>query len=149
MKKKTGRRITAIIAVVLVMSIAFATTAFALSSTFTWLSGTYPTKNESLGSMNPSNGIKFAGVATSAESCTFTVKLQKQGWFGTWSDVGNTYTITSDSVTRYDSRQGCYVQGQPFLLVWPTTDNATYRLHFEVQSNPQVVGFTAASAYTW
>lgn len=149
MKSRTKRR-TAIIAMLIavIMCFSITTTAFAIGSSFTWFEAVAPTGYESLGSLSPSNGIKFEGVAQSAESSTFTVKLQKQGLF-IWYDVGNTYTITSDNVYRYSPRQGTYVNGYPFLLVWPTSDSGSYRLKLEVQSNPQAVGFYYVSVYTW
>ena len=129
-------------------------TAFAIGTTMTWLQGTNPNKTESLGTLNPGSGnncgIKFAGVATTAESGSYRVKLQRKNIFGFWVDAHpNAYVFNSDSVSRYDSRLGTWVNGQPFLAVWNISGSAEYGIRFEVVSNPQVLGMTNIAVWTY
>lgn len=121
---------------------------------FEWKQGINPSLTREIGNMSPGNnintsGVKFYCVATSSEDGTFKIKLQRQGFLWIWQDVGATYTCSQTSAVKYDTRNNTYVEGQPNLLTWSTTEPGLYRIVLSDASMPQFTMFTAVEAWSF
>lgn len=136
---KKKRRATSCLLVLMLSFVLFSGTVFAATTGSTdwnqnanksinWGESHFtPTSNPNTGS------IILSGVASSSSNSTFTVKLYcRSGWL--YSQLGNTYTITSDSARRFDPTTNRYVNGQPFRLVWPASVEADYKIVFTYAS---------------
>ena len=85
--------------------------------------------------------IYLEGVATSVNSGTFRITMEKKGFWG-WSAVGNQYPVDCGSGWTYNTRTGHMVQGQYFKRAW-ATGTGTYRFKLTSISGPtQRVAFT-------
>ena len=145
-KASTPRRMLTVLVTVVMMFSLFSTTVFAASNAkFTW----YQTKPwiSTTQTISGSARVTFEGVATSPNAGTFKVKLQRQGLFGIWSNVGNVYTVRQHSDSTYNTRTGKYVNGQYFKLYWSSVGSGTYRFVLEDASAPQTTVIT--QAYYW
>lgn len=86
--KKISKKIIAV-CVMMTMLVLSTIPAFASGSndvrTYSWLQATKPTFEEPCGTISAGNGdtLIFQGIATSSQSGTFNVRLQKKGclWY--------------------------------------------------------------------
>lgn len=117
---------------------AFAANAAISNGSIYWLNHTQYTSQ----SFNASGGnIYLEGVATSANSGSFRITMEKKGILG-WNAVGNQYTVNCGSYWTYNTRTGSNVQGQYFKRAW-ATGSGTYRFKLtKVSGNNQQVAFT-------
>jgi|GEM_PF-6635149 len=122
-------------------------TAFAVSKTIAWQQGTSRTIYTSSSKFSNSNNIVFEGVATSSESGSFKVTLQKKNIFGVWKDTSNVYTVKQHHNQTYSTTAKTMVTGQFFKLYWPG-GSGTYRLKMSNPTVPQQTALSSLKFYT-
>lgn len=141
-KKSRVRKVFAAMLVVVLLCGAMATTAFAKSFTDKVWQQAVSKMTIDLGYLEPgsninTSGVKFYAIATSSESGTFDVVLQRQGFLGAWFAVGSAGKGYQGSERKYDTRGDRYVYGAPFLCVWSTNQSGNYRIILENPTAPQ------------
>lgn len=150
--KKISKKIIAV-CVMMTMLVLSTIPAFASGSndvrTYSWLQATKPTFEEPCGTISAGNGdtLIFQGIATSSQSGTFNVRLQKKGVFGIWNDTNNVYTVRQHHDQTYDTINNHYVTGQFYRLYWNIHENGTYRVVLYNPSAPQVCGLSQTIFY--
>ncbi len=146
---KAKRTSIAIAIFTLIASLLFTTSVFAAGGTYSWLQGTKPELTDSNWEIQASKGktIIFQGVATSSNTGSFKVKLQRKNIFGVWIDERNIYTVSQHSKRSYDSVNKRYVIGQFYRLYWNTEYSTRYRVVLYEPTNPQVCGLTEVLFY--